>query len=340
MSMISAGHAATGPTLSKPRVRLALALLLLPPLLCATAHARGAKVSKESIEYRGRARAYHLYVPPKLDTSRPAPLVFVLHGSGGEGRALVEKWRGLADEEGLIVVGPDSLDRVRWSIPEDGPDLLRDIAGAVGSKHPVDFRRVYLFGHSAGANSALPLGLFESEFFAAVAAHAGGMRPERYGLADYARRKIPFAFVVGTDDALALSVARATHEELARRGFAPLMHEVPGHDHNYSARASKINRHVWDFFKRHALAGEPRYVQYNWGPAAATAEEDAGGPGASPTLMSRRLPHEMGSTYLYEVADRTGARVRAGAPAQDKGARHAREGLCPLAQNLRLGALR
>jgi VWFA-related protein len=263
------------PRLRAPESLFAFALLL-SALLCAPALARGAKVSKESIEYGGRARAYYLYVPSKLDTSRRAPLVFVLHGSGGEGRALVEKWRGLADEKGLIVVGPDSLDRMRWSIPEDGPDLLRDIAGAVGAKHPVDVKRVYLFGHSAGANSALPLGLFESEYFAAVAAHAGGMRPERYGLADYARRKIPLAFIVGTDDALALSVARATHEEMARRGFAPLMHEIPGHDHNYQARASKINRQVWDFFERHALPEEPRYVRYNWGPAAASQAATSG----------------------------------------------------------------
>jgi Ca-activated chloride channel family protein len=173
-------------------------------------------------------------------------------------------------------VGPDALDPARWSIPEDGPDLLRDIADAVRAKYPVDQRRVYLFGHSAGANSAVPLGLFESEYFAAVAAHAGGMRPERYRLTSFARRKIPFVFIVGTNDPLALSVARATRDELQRQGFAPEMQEVAGHDHNYYARASKINRQVWDFFKRHELGEEPRYAQYGWdGVQATTAEASA-----------------------------------------------------------------
>jgi len=233
------------------------------------AHGADGKLTKESVNYRGRERVYQLYVPEKLDTTRRAPLVFVLHGSGGEARALVERWRGVADEKGLLVVGPEALDRVRWSIPEDGPDLLRDIAAAVGARLPLDARRVYLFGHSAGANSALPLGLFESEYFAAVAAHAGGMRPERYALADYARRKTPFLFVVGTKDGLALSVARATHAELERRGFAPVLREVEGHGHDYYARASKINREVWDFFERRPLAVEPRYVQYRWESAPA-----------------------------------------------------------------------
>jgi Ca-activated chloride channel family protein len=265
---ISASH--TGLSIRRaPRALFAVAPLLL---LFAPAHAASSKITKESIEYRGRTRTYYLYLPAKLDTSRPAPLVFTLHGSGGDGRSLVEKWRGLADEEGFIVVGPDALDPARWSIPEDGPDLLRDIANAVGAKRPVDVRRVYLFGHSAGANSAIPLGLFESEFFAAVAAHAGGMRPERYSLTSLARRKIPIVFVVGTNDTLALAVARATRDELQRQGFAPEMQEVAGHDHNYYARASKINRQVWDFFKQRKLTDEPRYIQYVWEVAPTTVE--------------------------------------------------------------------
>lgn len=42
---------------------------------------------------------------------------------------------------------------------------------------------------------------------------------------------------------------------------------------------------------------------------ALVREAGGGGPGASPTLMSRRGPHEMGASYLYELADRTGARA-------------------------------
>ena len=262
------------PRLRAPESLFAFALLL-SALLCAPALARGAKVSKESIEYGGRARAYYLYVPSKLDTSRRAPLVFVLHGSGGEGRALVEKWRGLADEKGLIVVGPDSLDRMRWSIPEDGPDLLRDIAGAVGAKHPVDVKRVYLFGHSAGAVFALNLSMLESEYFAAAAVHAGSWRSqEEFAALAFARRKIPLAIIVGDRDAFfPVDSVRATEAALKERGFDIAVTVVKGHDHWYYDRASEFNRDAWEFLKRHELGEDPKYKVY----ASADGGGGAGG---------------------------------------------------------------
>jgi Mg-chelatase subunit ChlD len=54
------------------------------------------------------------------------------------------------------------------------------------------------------------------------------------------------------------------------------MQEVAGHDHNYYARASKINRQVWDFFKRHELGEEPRYAQYSWDGVQTTTAEASG----------------------------------------------------------------
>ena len=44
------------------------------------------------------------------------------------------------------------------------------------SKYPINPRRVYLFGHSAGASFALHMSLMESQYFAAAAIHAGALR--------------------------------------------------------------------------------------------------------------------------------------------------------------------
>jgi poly(3-hydroxybutyrate) depolymerase len=57
-------------------------------------------------------------------------------------------------------------------VPADGPAFLYFLIEAVKAKHAVDGRRMYLFGHSAGAEFALTMGLIESEFFAAVAVHS------------------------------------------------------------------------------------------------------------------------------------------------------------------------
>ena len=133
-------------------------------LLLFSAHARaGEKVSKESFESHGKKRTYYLFVPGSVTAVAPAPLVVLLHGSGRNGLSLVEKWKDLAASEGFIIVGPDAINTQGWHTPEDGPDFLRDLVEMLRAKYPVNPRRVYLFGHSAGAVFALDLSMLESE---------------------------------------------------------------------------------------------------------------------------------------------------------------------------------
>lgn len=144
-------------------VPLLFALLLLP------SHARAAeRISKEEFASQGRKRAYYLFVPDSVKAGAPAPLVLLLHGSGRNGLSLVEKWKDLASREGFIVAGPDASNSQGWSMTDDGADLLRDLVETLKSKYPVNTRRIYLFGHSAGAVFALNLAMLESEYFAAV----------------------------------------------------------------------------------------------------------------------------------------------------------------------------
>jgi poly(3-hydroxybutyrate) depolymerase len=78
-----------------------------------------------------------------------------------------------------VLVAPDSSDSNGWRIPQEGPEFLRDLLDTVTAAHDVvDRRRMYVFGHSAGAIHALDLGALESEYFAAVAAHAGVLSQE------------------------------------------------------------------------------------------------------------------------------------------------------------------
>src|SRR5689334_856582 len=155
--------------------RICAALTLL---LSLTAYARADdKVSKEKIESGGRKRTYYLFAPSSLKPQ--APLVVLFHGSGRDGLSLVDKWKDLAAREGFVIAGPDSRSSNGWSIPDDGPEFIRDLVEALKAKYQLDARRVYLFGHSAGAVFALHLAMRESEYFAAAAVHAGAWREER-----------------------------------------------------------------------------------------------------------------------------------------------------------------
>ena len=221
------------------------------------------EVEKNLIKSSGRTRAYYLFVPKSVKA--PAPLVVLLHGSGRNGSIMVDKWKDLAKKEGVILVGPDSANSQQWSIPVDGPDFLRDIVEELKSKYPINQRRIYLFGHSAGAGYALQLSLVESEYFAATAIHAGALDPQSYSLIKLARRKTPIAIFVGTVDAFfPLTVVRATRDELNRQGFAVELTEMPGHDHWYYDLAPKINHSAWDFLQKHELGADQKYEQYDF----------------------------------------------------------------------------
>jgi poly(3-hydroxybutyrate) depolymerase len=237
-----------------------LLLLLLFLLAPAVAAAETAKVERRTFVSQGRQRTYYLYVPASLSASAPAPLLVTLHGSNMDGRGLVNKWKGLAAKEGFVVVGPDAHDAAGWSVPGDGPEFLRDLVEEVKSACPVDARRVYVFGWSAGANFALQMTLYESEYFAAASIYAGALIHSRYQMLDHATRKIPLAITVGTDDPLYPAIeVRATRDALKSHGFPVQLRELLGRDHDYYADADEINRVSWAFMRGYRLEAEPRF---------------------------------------------------------------------------------
>ena len=237
-------------------------LLLVLLCACASGNIVAQKITKETIVSQGKKRSYYLYVPKGLTPSKPVPLIVLLHGSGHVGLSLAEKWDGLAKKEGVIIIAPDSADSSHWSAPGDGPAFLHELVEAVKTKYPINAKRVYLFGHSAGANFALLMSLYESEYFAATAIHAGALDEESLVLLDQAKRKTPIQIQVGTvDQFFPLTAVRNTRDQMNARGFSVQLVEIPGHDHWYYDLAPKINQTAWEFLRGFELPGEPQYEE-------------------------------------------------------------------------------
>src|SRR5258707_546235 len=78
--------------------------------------------------------------------------------------------------------------------------FLHDLISELQTKYPIDEHRIYLFGHSGGASFALYMALYESEYFAATAIHAGALRKDDDVIVARAKRKIPIQIAVGTVD--------------------------------------------------------------------------------------------------------------------------------------------
>ena len=241
-----------------PGVLLAFGLLLVSPVTPAP----DAKIQKLTFGSGGIDRTYYLYIPEKAAAGN-APLLLLLHGSGRNGKTLVDPWLPLAKSEGIVLVAPDASNPQAWRIPEEGPDFFHDLAELVRISHDViDERRMYVFGHSAGAIHGLGLGVLESEYFAAVAVHAGVLGPELEPMIARAPRKIPIAMWVGTEDAqFPLSAVRRTRDLLKGGGFDVELAEMVRHTHNYYGRAADINHQAWTFLKQPRLESAPRFQQ-------------------------------------------------------------------------------
>ena len=238
-----------------------LVLLFLLAWSSTIAFAAG-KVEKQTLASQGTPRTYYTFIPEKL--AGPAPLLLLLlHGSGRDGMSQIDEWKSLAEKEGIILAAPDSANSREWSMNTDGPEFLHDVVEAVRARNSVDGKRIYIFGHSAGAVFALYMGVMESRYFAAAGVHAGAMGEDFYPYLDLAKRKIPITIWVGTEDPyFKMPLVKATQAELNKHGFDAQVVEMKGHDHNYYAVSKDLNPKIWEFFRNHPLGEEASWQVY------------------------------------------------------------------------------
>ena len=235
-------------------VCIAVTCALQPSLFAASGG-----LSKENLDFEGRRHEYFVFVPKMDAGGAPPPMLVLLHGSGHDGRSLLDPWKKLATREGLVLVAPNAQNSAAWQSPADGPKALTAIAEAVKKQYAVDPNRVYLFGHSAGAVFALLMSLWEPRYFAAIAVHAGAIPPgnedQVQSALQAAKRKTPIQIQVGTDDPFfPVQAVRATRDLFSRGGFTVDVREIPRHDHNYYVVSDQINREALAFLRERTLS--------------------------------------------------------------------------------------
>jgi polyhydroxybutyrate depolymerase len=185
-----------------------IAALIAALLMLGGLGVRASAAEIQHIVVGGVKRSYAIHLPATATNRLAVPLVFVLHGAGGQGdQALnIYKWIAKADSEGFIVVAPDAT-RVNPELPPSflynptvwndgsgrGGDAIRasdDVAlidaliEHIASRYPIDRRRIYATGFSSGASMVQRLGVERAKVLAAIAPVAGHLwsgevRPER-----------------------------------------------------------------------------------------------------------------------------------------------------------------
>jgi polyhydroxybutyrate depolymerase len=167
-------------------------------------------------------RHYAVYVPRGYTGKTSVPVVIVLHGGGGTGRATNYEtgWGAKADEAGFLAVFPDAMppDPTRASHFRRNPQLWNDgsdrfypgleVVDDVGfinamlddllAKFTVDERRIFVTGFSNGASMTFRVGADLSKRIAAIAPVAGAFWLESPVL----ERPVPMLYITGTADPL------------------------------------------------------------------------------------------------------------------------------------------
>jgi polyhydroxybutyrate depolymerase len=130
------------------------------------------------------SRHFILRIPTSVDTTKPAPLVVVLHGWTASA-ALAEaytKMAAQAEKSGFIVAFPDGLGQLQgWNAGfidlsgKKGDDVgfISGVIDKVESESDIDVDRVYVAGHSNGAFMADLLGAKIGSRLAAIGVVAG-----------------------------------------------------------------------------------------------------------------------------------------------------------------------
>jgi len=230
--------------------------------LALSVSATAAEIQKHELPFADQNRTYYLYHGKSADDG--APLVLLLHGSGQNGKYMIDRWRRTADRNGLVLVAPDALDRQSWNLTRDAPEFLRDVVFAAEKLANTDARRTFLFGYSGGAHHALDIAALEPAFFAAVSVFAGALNPSLYSHVQLHEERLPVQIIAAeNDEFVPTDASRETRDQFKRAGFTVEYRELIGRGHSYEEAEPIVNPLVWDFFKDKKLARDREFFDYD-----------------------------------------------------------------------------
>lgn len=166
-------------------------------------------------------RSYWLYIPSSYKQGVRFPLIMMLHGGGGTGKAAMAEtsWTVTAEKHGFIVAFPDALPRdpgkpssfrnnpQTWNDGSgrfpgkknvDDVAFLKHMAEQVSSNYGIDRSRIFVTGFSNGASMAFRAAAELSSIFAAAAPVAGALWSGSIKL----ERPVSLIYITGTGDSL------------------------------------------------------------------------------------------------------------------------------------------
>ena len=199
----------------------------------------------------------------------PGPLLFVWHGTGGNGetglRQLPSTVLDTVVAIGGLVVSPsdDGTEREGPSpngVWYEGSDLeyADHIVACAVRDHNIDPARIYTTGCSAGGLMASAFALKRSSYIAAAAPNSGGIaNPRELAFQDPSRVPAIMAMHGGEDDTVIVNFGETSARLLdfvtAAQGFGVECNHQSGH----CGASEALYEAAWEFFEAHPFGTKP-----------------------------------------------------------------------------------
>lgn len=202
--------------------------------------ARAGDKKKKSEPFVSAGGLRYFVREPAAKGYRNAPLMIMLHGTGG-GFAYFEGWISACLKQGYVVVLPGSSgcgtkasgnftndDQKRWDTV-DIPNVI-GLVREIQNQYNVDRRRVGILGFSNGAYYATRIGLGAPDVFRSVVCIAGGIGGK--GWTEQSRDMGVYVIHGTADTSVPVAAGKSLADDLRADGFANVVYrEFPGRDH-------------------------------------------------------------------------------------------------------------
>jgi poly(3-hydroxybutyrate) depolymerase len=179
--------------------------------------------NRYTITLESTEREYYVHVPEGYTGDTKTPVVFMLHGTSGNGLDMYDRsgWTEVGETENILTVFPSSLryciidpvegqknttkwnaQPVEWTFcqnetPRDDIRFLTAIIDDLKQRFEVDAKRIYLVGFSNGGQMAAKCSIEMSDVFAAVVENAASFYPDTTFVP---KRNLPTTYQLGNKD--------------------------------------------------------------------------------------------------------------------------------------------
>ena len=223
-------------------------------------------LQKESgwIEFEAAGMPATLYIPPKYDPTKPAPILFFLHGGINRPRFvplqhlkkyIAYYWKETADKNGWFLCAPASKRGLMWW-QTSGTRALEEVLRYIKRRFNIDETRIWVAGFSDGGSGAFHLAAHAPTHFSILIPLNGNpLVPDRYGapmfLENFKNRLI---YAVHTkNDSLYPAAVMKPIMNAAKKAGANLIHRILPGTHSPSYLTTEVKKIV-PFLKQHPLS--------------------------------------------------------------------------------------